>query len=266
MRKYIFGFKLYFLNVLQYRFNTFIQLVVSTLSLLITILFWFLIYERDTTRVLNGFTLSDMITYFVITRVFHAMILRDSGFIFSGMIKNGTLGPMLLKPQKISVLVYCQNLASSINVLIPQIALLLILIPFMHQFMVWDLRLVNTIYIFLFLIVGSISSHLLWSIFGYMAFWIEEANAVMWSFAVMLDMATGLIIPLDFFPEWSIKVLEILPFSSWSYIPAKIYLNFYSIEKELFLLGIHITWIFILICVNSLLWKKGLAKYSSVGG
>lgn len=99
-----------------------------------------------------------------------------------------------------------------------------------------------------------------------MAFWIEEANAVMWSFAVMLDMATGLIIPLDFFPEWSIKVLEILPFSSWSYIPAKIYLNFYSIEKELFLLGIHITWIFILICVNSLLWKKGLAKYSSVGG
>jgi len=127
-------------------------------------------------------------------------------------------------------------------------------------------ELIDALFVLLFLLIASISSHLLWSLFGYMAFWLEEAHAVMWSFAVLLNVATGMFIPLDFFPKWSIPILEALPFSSWGYIPAKIYLGLYEVDKLIWLLAVHVIWIGVLILLHKLIWCGGIKKYSSVGG
>jgi ABC-2 type transport system permease protein len=265
MKKYLYGFKLYFLNSFHYRFNTVVGLLFGNLGTLVTIFFWGLIYSGDKEKVLNGFTLSGIITYFIIGSVFRSFILM-SGFGFSDMIKSGSLGKALLKPYKLGMAVYFQNLAGSITGLIPQGLFILILLPFIGRFLTWDLTIINAVFVLAFLFVGSISSHLLWSLFGYMAFWLEEANAIMWSFAVLLNMSTGMFIPLDFFPKWSVGILELLPFSSWGYLPTKAYLGLFTPEKLAYLLVVHIIWIGILLILNSAIWKSGVKKYSSVGG
>ena len=265
MKKYLYGFKLYFLNSFHYRFNTAARLFFGNLGMLITIFFWGLIYKGDTEKVLNGFTLSGIITYFIIGSVFRSFILM-SGFDFSNMIKNGSLGKVLLKPYNPGMAVYFQNLAGSITGLIPQGLFVLILLPFIGRFLVWDLTGINAAFVVVFLFAGSISSHLLWSLFGYMAFWLEEADAVMWSFAVLLNVVTGMFIPLDFFPKWSIGVLETLPFSSWGYLPVKAYLGLFKSEKLAYLLIIQVSWIGVLLLLNAFVWKTGVKKYSSVGG
>jgi len=266
MKKYLYGFKLYFLGSFHYRFNSVIGLLFGSLSTLITIFFWNLIYSGDTQKTLNGYTLSGIITYYVIGSVFRSFILQSSGFAYSGMIKGGALGTMLLKPYNISLSIYFRNLAFAITGLIPQALFLMCLMPFIAQYLTWQMSLIDTVFVLIFLIIASISSHLLWSLFGYMAFWLEEAVAVMYSFAVLLNVATGMFIPLDFFPKWSIPVLESLPFSSWGYIPTKIYLGLYEVDKLLWLLFIHITWIGILILLQKIVWCGGIEKYSSVGG
>ena len=266
MKKYLYGFKLYFLNSFQYRFNTVVGLLFGNLSTLITILFWSLIYSGDTQKKLNGYTLSGIITYFVIGNVLRGFILQNSGFTYSGMVKSGSLGAMLLKPYNISLSVYFRYLASGITGLIPQTLFVICLMPFIAQYLTWQMSFIDIVLVLLFLLIASISSHLLWSLFGYMAFWLEEANAVMYSFAVLLNVATGRFIPLDFFPKWSIPILELLPFSSWGYIPTKIYLGLYEVDRLILLLFIHTTWIGILILLQRLLWCSGIKKYSSVGG
>jgi ABC-2 type transport system permease protein len=266
MKKYLYGFKLYFLNSFEYRFNTVVGLLFGNLSTLITIFFWRLIYSGDTQTTLNGYTLSGIITYFVVGNIFRGFILQSSGFTYTGMIKDGTLGSMLLKPYNISLAIYFRNLASGITGLIPQVLFVICLMPFIARYLTWQMSLFDSAFVLLFLVIGSISSHLLWSLFGYMAFWLEEANAVMWSFAVLLNVATGMFIPLDFFPKWSIPVLEALPFSSWGYIPAKIYLGLYEIDKLIWLTAVHVIWIGVLILLHKLIWSVGMKKYSSVGG
>lgn len=266
MKKYLYGFKLYFLNSFHYRFNTVVGLLFGNLSTLITIFFWSLIYSGDAQKTLNGYTLSGIITYFIVGNVFRSFILQGSGFAYSSMVKDGTLGTMLLKPYNISLAIYFRNLAGSITGLIPQALIILCLMPFFAQYLTWKTGLTNAVFVVLFLMVASISSHLLWSLFGYIAFWLEEANAVMWSFAVLLNMATGMFIPLDFFPRWSIPILEALPFSSWGYIPTKIYLGLYDAEKQISLLIVHVVWIGVLILLHMLIWHSGIKKYSSVGG
>jgi ABC-2 type transport system permease protein len=259
---------MHFLNALQYRFNTFIGLIFGNVRLLIVIIFWNLIYGGDTQKIIRGFTLPGVITYLIAADIFGGMIfaLRNSGFVYSSMIKSGSLGPELLKPYNLNMSVYFRNLSGCIPGNAPQIALVICVLPFAGKYFIWNFNLLNAVFIFIFLAAGTISAHLLCSTLGYLAFWFEEADAVMWSFLVLFNMLSGFFLPLDFFPEWSIPILELMPTSSWGYIQSKIYIGFYTPVKIFTLLSVQIIWIGALLCLNAAVLQIGVKKYSSVGG
>jgi len=240
----------------------------SNVRLVITVVFWVLIYGGDPIRTLNGFTLSGIITYLVFIDVFGTVVygLRNSGFEFCGMVKNGSLGPAILKPYNLGASVYFRNLAGGISGMLPQAALVVCALPFAARYLVWEINPVNAVFILLFMAAGTVSCHLLCSVLGYIAFWIEEANAVLWSFAVLLNVMTGLFIPLDFFPEWSVFALEMSPVASWGYIQTKIFIGLYPPGRQIILLITQVLWIGALLPLNALIWKKGVRKFSSVGG
>jgi len=268
MTKHLYGFKLFFLNSFNYRFNSVIQTIFSNLRLLIVIFFWVLIYGGDTQRILNGFTLYGIITYLVFMDIFGSLVygLRSSGFVFSRMIKSGSLGPALLKPQSLTLHVFFRNLADGVTSTFPQVLLVACVVPFVAGFFVWDISVINILSILVFLAVGTVSTHLVCSTLGYMAFWFEEADSVMWSFMVLFNLITGFFLPLDFFPDWSVGILEMLPFASWGYIQTKLYIGFFSPEKIILLLSVQVLWICVLLLVNRVIWKIGIKKYSAVGG
>jgi len=232
------------------------------------IFFWVLIYAGDTQKVLNGFTLYGIITYLVIMDVFGSLIygLRGSGFSYLSMIKSGTLGPALLKPQSLNMHVYFRNLADGVTSTLPQLLLVICIMPFVARFLVWDIHIMNLLSIVLFLVIGTISTHLICSLLGYMAFWLEEANAIMWSFVVLFNILTGFFLPLDFYPRWSVAILEMLPFASWGYIQTKLYIGFYPPDKQLLMFIVQVIWICLFILLNKLVWQKGIKKYTAVGG
>lgn len=266
MKKYIYEFKISFLSSFHYRFNTIISLLFGNISIAITIMFWILIYQGDDSKVLNGFALQDMITYFLVGNIFRSFIINGSGFQYSNMIKNGGLNSVLVKPYNIGTALYFKNFSNIITGGLPQFILVVVLMPILYKYLSWNFSVKNSICLLMCLIISTISSHLVWSILGLMAFWIEEANAVMWSFAVLLNFISGMFIPLDFFPKWCSSLIEVLPFSSWGYIPTKIYLGAYDVNKMCFLLFLNLLWIIVLLLVYKCVWTRGIRKYSSVGG
>jgi len=150
--------------------------------------------------------------------------------------------------------------------MLPQTLFVLAAMPFIAKYLTWNINFVNAIFLILFLIISTLTSQLLNSIIGYMAFWLVNAEAVMWSFGVFLNLLSGLFIPLDFFPEWNVSILEKTPFASWGYLPAKIYLGLFDLNKLIELLVTHILWIVILLLFNKIIFKIGIKRYSSVGG
>ena len=267
MKKYLYTFKLYFLNAMQYRFNFVVSTLFGIMDVSITILFWVLIYHSNGGTAINSYTLYDMITYFVVSRFSRCFILSAVGFQYANNIKAGSLSGLLLKPYNIGLSMYFGNLGNSIMQAIPQlIAFGLLVSLFLHRFLTWNITGLNAIFLFVFFIVSTVSSHLLWSILGELAFFMEEATAVLWSFTVLLNFLTGYFIPLDFFPAWSVSIIEKLPFSSWVFIPTKIYLGVYTLESMTLLLVVNLAWLPVLYWIKQLLWKYGMKKYSSVGG
>lgn len=266
MQKYLYSFKLYLLTSFQYRFDMVLGLVMSNISMFVTIIFWMLIYRSDGTGVINGYTVADMITFFVVSSLFRTFILNGGGFEISGMIKSGELSKVIIKPFSISMLLYWKNLSNALFEFLKQFLFLLLIVPFFTKYLTWDLSVHSAILLIICLVTSTIVSHLIWLLLGMMAFWLEQARAVMWSFAVILNFLSGMFIPLDFFPDWSVKALELMPFAAFSYIPAKLYMNKLSFADGACLLVVYMLWILVLLALNLVAWRTGVKKYSAVGG
>jgi ABC-2 type transport system permease protein len=266
MQKYLYSFKMYLLTSFQYRFDTALGLIMSNISMFITIAFWILIYRSNGTGVINGYTIADMITFFVISSLFRTFILSSSGFEISSMIKSGDLSKVIIKPYSISIFLYWKYLSMAALEFLKQFSFLLLIASFFAQYLTWDLSVHSVIILVIYLVMATVISHLIWFLLGMMAFWFEQAQAVMWSFAVILNFLSGMFMPLDFFPRWSVKVLELMPFAAFSYIPAKIYMNQLPVAEGAYLLIVYIMWVFVLIALNLMVWRAGTEKYSAVGG
>lgn len=266
MKKYLYGFKVFFLNAFRYRFNVIVNLIFGNVSTVITVLFWILVYKSNGKTGINGFSVSHMILYFIIGSIVRGMVLSNSGFSYASMIKQGGLNSELLKPYSISTSLYFKNLAGCITGMFPQFVLVVVLMPIISRYVETSFNFINMLFLLLFMIVSTISSHMVWSILGLMAFWMQEANAVMWSFAVLFNLISGMFLPLDFFPEILLDVIKWLPFSCWIYLPTKIYLGLICPGEMGILLAVNVGWILILWCLYKAVWSVGIKKYSSIGG
>lgn len=266
MKKYLYGFQLFFLDAFHYRFNAVVQLFFGNVSTVVTVLFWVLIYRSNGAGDINGFSLSDMVAYYIVSSIVRGGVFSNSGFHYAGLIKEGKLNSELLKPYSINASLYFRNLAGYITGTFPQFVLVVLLLPVLARAGVSVLQVRNLLLLLAFMVLSTISSHMVWSILGLMAFWLEEVHAVMWSFAVLFNMISGMFLPLDFFPQAFLSVIRWLPFSCWTYLPTKVYLGLTTPEETALLLGVNVAWIAVLWGLQRIVWGAGVRRYASVGG
>jgi ABC-2 type transport system permease protein len=113
------------------------------------------------------------------------------------------------------------------------------------------------------LILSFTLSFLIQYNFSMFAFWIERATSVQELWSLLQIFFSGLIAPLDVFPDSIRNVLLLTPFPYLVYFPAAILVDF---KIQLFKGWlIMIFWIILCYTLNRWLWKKGLKHYSGMG-
>ena len=265
MKKYFYQLIILLRTSFHYRFNTVVELLFSNMDLLITVLFWMLIYKSAGTDRLQTYTAADMVIYYLANSVLRRFNLTNSSWEYVSSIKNGTLSAKLLKPCRIGGMIYVRNLALAVTGMLPAALFILAAGTIFSVQVSWHFALGRIPGIVVMLILSSISSHLVWSLLGFLSFWSEEGSAVIWSFMVIFNFLSGMFLPLDFFPEGWLSVLEILPPASWGYLPTKILLGQYSLVDQQYLILMHAAWCVILGILKEAVWRAGLKRYSSVG-
>jgi len=116
------------------------------------------------------------------------------------------------------------------------------------------------------LIIGSLSFVLHFMIqytLAMLAFWIERAQSVesLWFFPYLFF--SGLIAPLDVFPEVMVKILYWTPFPYLIYFPSALLLGLpVSMIKGF---AVMLAWILAVTIVNRWAWHRGLKQYSGMG-
>ncbi|HMQ31795.1 MAG TPA: ABC-2 family transporter protein [Chloroflexaceae bacterium] len=103
------------------------------------------------------------------------------------------------------------------------------------------------------------------ALLGLTAFFSEEVAAFEWIYSKVLFLLGGLLIPLDFFPEWLQGVARALPFAAAIYGPARLFVS-PSLGAFAWLLAAQVGWLGGLGLVVALAYRRGSAALAINGG
>jgi ABC-2 type transport system permease protein len=104
------------------------------------------------------------------------------------------------------------------------------------------------------------------SLVGALAFYVESAASVFEIWMGLFGIFSGYLVPLDLFPPWLASLARFLPFRYMLAFPVEMVTGLLPRERALAELGIQ--WLFVggLFLLVSLAWRRGIRRFSAVGG
>ncbi len=113
------------------------------------------------------------------------------------------------------------------------------------------------------IITGFTLRFLIQYTFSMFAFWTERASAIQQLWFLFYIFLSGVVAPLDTFPDGLRMIVQWTPFPYMVYFPASIWMGLPVdiLHGFLIILG----WCFIFWVLNRWLWRKGLKQYSGMG-
>lgn len=234
-------------------------------SQLIFILFLFFLWQAVYTHRSDivGFSWNDMKGYILIAFILNTNLFSE--WTISRKILDGSVAMDLLKPvefQKVTLAETCGTLVFEILVNLT-VAILIIIglfgIRFPSSPITWAL--------FLFSIFNALLlKFCIIYISGLLSFWTSTVIGVMWARTAIVNLLSGALIPIVFFPNWLRYLVELLPFQGIVHTPTAIYLDKVDSLQAVVLIGVQLGWIILLWIVGKVIFWFALRRLTINGG
>jgi ABC-2 type transport system permease protein len=101
---------------------------------------------------------------------------------------------------------------------------------------------------------------------GLFCFWTSSALGMTWLRIAIMNLLSGALIPLTFFPPWLRMFAFALPFQGIVYIPASLYLGRSEGQAALQLVGLQALWVVVLWACGRALWSRAVRQVTIHGG
>ena len=98
-----------------------------------------------------------------------------------------------------------------------------------------------------------------------LALWADNIWSLMVSFRFFMSFMGGAFIPLVFFPEWALKILQWTPFPYFVNFPIQTFMGNLSWHEWCYQASILGVWIVFFFILANIIWKKGQHQYTGVG-
>jgi ABC-2 type transport system permease protein len=209
-----------------------------------------------------GFKSIDFARYFVAVFLVRQLTVVWVIYEFEKQVLEGKLSLKLLQPLD-PVWHHVANHLSERVARIPFVFLLLIFFFVLYPQAFWLPSIANLFLFILATIMAFALKFIIQYTFAMLAFWTERAAALENAWLLFFIFLSGLIAPLDIFPE---NVRNIVMFTPFPYIinfPASILVGLPVDLTRGFLSTSG--WFFMFLGINRFLWRKGLKQYSGMG-
>lgn len=266
LMKYLYIFKLAWMERMVYRVNFFMEIVSGIFSSLIVIFLWMAVYRYSHREVIGGYSLSEMVTYLLGAGLINSFILTTAeNPETSQNIQDGSLSAYLVKPLSPYGIWMARDFGTKSFFFFLGLIGYLIVGIFFKEFLI---PFSNEKYLLLFLIslvLAALLQFLFFEALSLLSFWIENTYGLRFTMRVIMEVVGGAIIPLSFFPEILQKIFYLLPFSFLIYFPMKLYLGKIPLDQVASLFIKEGLWIAGLGFLNFAILKKGIRQYVSMG-
>ncbi len=250
-------------DVMIYRADFMSRSISWIVRFLISAYLWISILNSQGT--LLGYDIPRMLSYFLLIQIVFSFVSSGAGFQVANDIQSGELSTKMVMPVDYILLYMSKEIGRNIFFFIFNLFLYvgtIVLFPdyFQINTSIIHIALGMISMFFGFLIIFSMTFMI-----GMLAFWISHASRLIFTFFALITFLSGLIIPLEFFPENFKKILDLSPFPYLFYFPTHIMqvevIN-YEIYKGFLT---QIFYVIFLISSTYFIFNTGLKKYEAVG-
>ena len=264
------------IDMMAYRFNILVWVIVTVLEVACLIFLWFAVYQSSEGGIdssIHGFTYKEMITYVVITTVFGFITFNnDTLWFINKDIKDGTIGNYVIKPISYRGRFVASNIGALLMMsLVFGIPLygaslgVLIGIGFLPVPSVLDF-----IAHFALFIVASVLASLLNDvisyIFGILCFYTSAAWGLNSLKTTIISFLSGALLPLAFFPNVFREIVSYMPFAGMSQNPVLILMMKYSYLECTKVILVSLGWLILLELFAKLLFNHAIKIVTVQGG
>jgi len=266
LRKYYYIFKSTWQEYMAYRANFFLEILGGAALFGAIMFLWLNVYKNSGGAAIGGYAMPEMVTYLLLGGALSAVTLSTSaGDEIDQEINEGTASNYFLKPININFYWFSRDLARKTINLIFSIISFGIIFFVARRFVLPPVS--STMLVLGFFAAGlGIAIHfLLFYLTSIISFWLGRTWGFRFVLRVVMEIATGAIIPLSFIPGVWQSVLFFLPFKFLAYFPIQIYLGKFSIEQITSGFAESLIWLALLGFLSYYVWKRGVRYYTASG-
>ncbi|MBL7662607.1 ABC-2 family transporter protein [bacterium] len=259
--------KVAFLNMLSYRMRYFTGVVTYLLFVSVHYYIWKAVYAGSGSPqgVLQGYTFVEMGTYIAIAWIARSLYFSNVDEQIEDLVTTGQIGVYLTRPVHFQSMMLVQAFGETLFRLCfftaPILTVLLLVFPILPP--------ASGVAFFGF-ILATLGSFIIFAQFnflvGLLAFFFKSIEGVIRAKYYLIQLFSGLLIPITFFPSWLGLIAKALPFQAITYVPLQIYLGKAQGLGILGQLGFQWLWILILYLAGEYFWKKAFNRLTIQGG
>jgi ABC-2 type transport system permease protein len=262
MRAYAECIKNAFMNNMVYRFNNIVGIMNTVVTVFVYTSIWKAVYGSQTS--IGGISYKMVITNFILgLGITNAFVMDESAV--ARQVRSGDIAHELLRPIDYMGYILSVNLGNTLFRLvmnfIPAAVVCACIIGILPPASLPDLAVSLISVSFGYLVMFYLSF-----IVALVSFWYFN----IWSFAtiknVVIQILSGIIMPVWFMPDALVRILRFTPFDSIFFIPVSIYSGKLPPEAILLSLIKQILWIVVLYIIARIMWIRGIRKLVLQGG
>lgn len=265
MKKYFFLFKNTLLGLLEYRIEILTHLLMEGVGLSFSFFLWKTIIDESGN--VGGYDLGRIIAYYILQKILWSINANKIAKSFEKKVRDGALSFTLLKPASPVLSIFSTEISKVISNFIFTV---IVFAPIFIFYKPAEASLVITpftiIWTLILLFFSLVFNYLFCFLFGCLAFWLTSLGGLRNSVFQVIGILRGAWFPLDIAPVWFQKFTAILPFSYLTYYPVKVLTSETTSVNNLKAVLILVAYSLVFAFTTKIIWKKGLLKYSAVGG
>lgn len=253
-----------FYDSICYKIDLLMKLFLSFLRGYSLVAVWYAIVYSNS-DILDSSILNNSIKYMIIVSSFNIIFSALPEGVITAEIKDGNIARQLLYPVNYLISKFycaigkiCGNIISGS---LPNFIFLTFI--FNVEYNVG----IATVSLFLVAIFIAITiGFLINCIIDLSAFWLYETFYFKYIRFSVISFFSGSLVPIWFYPEWLLKVIDLLPFKFMYYNPIAFFVGEIDTNQFLLQMCMAVLWIGLLSLICWIMWTKGIKRLTILGG
>ena len=263
MRKYLYIYKATLIESLSYITNILLGFINFIVMMFIFLNLWQYMYS-DSTQIINGYTMEQMIWYVLITETLW-FGTRNKSLIkqISQDIKTGNVAYNINKPYNYVFYIIAKHFGE-ITIKFIAFAIIGWLTGILFVGPIQNFNVMNLPLIIVTVLLGVLINSVLRIAISIISFWIEDSTPFHWVYDKLI-LVLGTLFPIEMFPKIIRPILKCTPIFVVTYGPAKLLIDF-SMSNFIQVLIAQIIYLIITITLIIILYERGVKKLNVNGG